>query len=206
MDVGYRNGWKVARETAVGRIPTSRSALSSVRHVETTAVVFRTCPFATDPLRSAWVRTDGDWLCFDLPALLALVYFCGDIAGVYMADDFVKWLDGRGLGKYRELFTDNEIDLGTLPLLTEEDLKELGLPLGARRKLQAAIEQLPQLQSPSTPSSATGRTPSSTSESSLNTDKLTSPAPSASAWGVELASPATLTVSVRSLRRPPAAG
>ena len=53
-----------------------------------------------------------------------------------MADDVKIWLKNHDLGKYGELFTEHEIDLGTLPLLSEADLKEPGLPLGARRKLQ----------------------------------------------------------------------
>ena len=46
------------------------------------------------------------------------------------------------LGKYVEVFAENEIDLATLPHVTEEDLKKLDLTLGARRKLFAAVEQL----------------------------------------------------------------
>lgn len=54
-----------------------------------------------------------------------------------MADDVKIWLKNYDLDKYGALFSEHEVDLGTLPLLSEADLKELGLPLGARRKLQA---------------------------------------------------------------------
>ena len=60
-----------------------------------------------------------------------------------MPDDIKAWLEELELGKYAEVFAENEIDFRSLPRLSEEDLKELGLPLGARRSLQAAIEQLP---------------------------------------------------------------
>ncbi len=60
-----------------------------------------------------------------------------------MFDDVKSWLEKLGLGKYAELFYQNEISFRALPLLSEDDLKALGLPLGARRSLQAAIEQLP---------------------------------------------------------------
>ena len=85
-----------------------------------------------------------------------------------MADDLIQWLGGHDLGKYHEAFVTNEIDLSTLPLLTEEDLIELGLPLGARRKLQAAIGQLPQSVIHSSPASAHSSTPLSISENSLD--------------------------------------
>jgi class 3 adenylate cyclase len=59
-----------------------------------------------------------------------------------MAPDIGEWLDDLGLGKYTKVFAENEIDLATLPHVTEEDLKVLGLTLGARRKLLAAVERL----------------------------------------------------------------
>jgi hypothetical protein len=59
-----------------------------------------------------------------------------------MAEDFAQWLNDLGLGQYAQPFADNAIDLETLPHLSDDDLKELGLPLGHRRKLQAAIGAL----------------------------------------------------------------
>ncbi|MBV8408733.1 MAG: AAA family ATPase [Alphaproteobacteria bacterium] len=61
-----------------------------------------------------------------------------------MADDtgVEVWLAKLGLGKYARGFVENEIDTGTLPMLTEEDLRELGLPIGPRRKILAAIREL----------------------------------------------------------------
>ena len=64
-----------------------------------------------------------------------------------MAEDVKKWLEGFDLGKYAEVFAENEIDFVALPRLTEDDLKDLGLPIGARRKLQAAIETLSEQES-----------------------------------------------------------
>lgn len=60
-----------------------------------------------------------------------------------MSDDFKNWLESIGLGKYAKVFAENEIDFRSLPQLSEQDLQELGLPLGPRRSLQAAIERLP---------------------------------------------------------------
>jgi class 3 adenylate cyclase len=59
-----------------------------------------------------------------------------------MADDIGRWLEGLGLGKYANLFAENEITFDALLHLTEDDLKELGLPIGPRRVVFAAIAKL----------------------------------------------------------------
>jgi class 3 adenylate cyclase/tetratricopeptide (TPR) repeat protein len=56
-----------------------------------------------------------------------------------MARDISEWLEDLGLGKYADAFAENEIDLDALPHVTEDDLREIGIALGARRKLLAAI-------------------------------------------------------------------
>jgi len=52
--------------------------------------------------------------------------------------DIARWLEGLGLGKYAAAFTDAEVDLAAVPHLTDDDLKELRLPIGPRRKVLAA--------------------------------------------------------------------
>jgi class 3 adenylate cyclase len=52
------------------------------------------------------------------------------------------WLQELGLDKYAGVLAANEIDLEILPELSDHDLKELGLPLGPRKKLLLAIAQL----------------------------------------------------------------
>ena len=52
-----------------------------------------------------------------------------------------KWLEKLGLSEYADRFAENKIDVAVLPLLTDEDLKEIGIPLGHRRKIFAAINQ-----------------------------------------------------------------
>jgi class 3 adenylate cyclase/tetratricopeptide (TPR) repeat protein len=51
------------------------------------------------------------------------------------------WLAKLDLGQYAKRFADNEIDVSVLRYLTDEDLRELGVPLGHRRKILAAIRQ-----------------------------------------------------------------
>ncbi len=56
--------------------------------------------------------------------------------------DIASWLARLGLDKYAEVFTANEVDFDTLRHLTEDDLRELDLPIGPRRKILAAISAL----------------------------------------------------------------
>lgn len=58
--------------------------------------------------------------------------------------DLTTWLSELGLRKYAVAFDEAEIDFTTLPDLTENDLKELGLPIGPRRKVWGAISRLGQ--------------------------------------------------------------
>ena len=53
-----------------------------------------------------------------------------------------EWLASIGLSDYAQGFADNAIDLSVLRDLTEQDLKELGVLLGHRRKILRAIAEL----------------------------------------------------------------
>ena len=54
----------------------------------------------------------------------------------------VDWLQQLGLERYAPVFAENEVDLDALRLLAEQDLQQLGLPLGPRKKLLNAIAVL----------------------------------------------------------------
>ncbi len=56
--------------------------------------------------------------------------------------DLKHWLDANGLGKYAQLFAENEIDFDLLPQLSKSDLDELGLSVGAKRRLALALQSL----------------------------------------------------------------
>src|SRR5215475_121116 len=56
--------------------------------------------------------------------------------------DIANWLKAVGLGEYAQRFADNAIDLLVLRDLTEQDLKDLGVLLGHRRKIRRAIAEL----------------------------------------------------------------
>ena len=53
-----------------------------------------------------------------------------------------EWLEKLGMSEYAERFAENRIDLSVLPDLTDQDLKELGVILGDRRKILRAIAGL----------------------------------------------------------------
>jgi hypothetical protein len=46
------------------------------------------------------------------------------------------------MSEYAQLFAENRIDCSVLPDLTEQDLKDLGIVLGDRRKMLRAIAEL----------------------------------------------------------------
>ena len=71
-----------------------------------------------------------------------------------MADGITGWLDGLDLAKYAALFVDNEVGLSDLPHITDDDLKELGLPLGPRKRIAAAIAALGEAPAPEAVSSS----------------------------------------------------
>jgi class 3 adenylate cyclase len=54
----------------------------------------------------------------------------------------VDWLETLGMPEYAQRFADNDIDFSVLRYLTDQDLKDLGVSLGHRRKMLASIVQL----------------------------------------------------------------
>ncbi len=56
--------------------------------------------------------------------------------------DVGNWLRGLGLGQYEVAFRESEIDAEVLPELTDQHLKDLGVPLGHRLKILRAIREL----------------------------------------------------------------
>jgi class 3 adenylate cyclase len=52
------------------------------------------------------------------------------------------WLENLGMSEYAQGFAENRIDFSVLPDLTDQDLKDLGVVLGDRRKMQRAIAKL----------------------------------------------------------------
>ncbi len=59
-----------------------------------------------------------------------------------MSSSVSSWLGHLGLGVYAEVFSENDVDMRVLPLLEEADLRELGVSLGHRKVLLAAIANI----------------------------------------------------------------
>src|SRR6201987_6403626 len=74
------------------------------------------------------------------------------------------WLEKLGMSEYAQRFAENRINFSVLRELTDQDLKELGVVLGDRRKMLRAIADIDGIEknAPAAPARATaapGRTP-----------------------------------------------
>src|SRR5499427_3639193 len=64
------------------------------------------------------------------------------------------WLEKLGLGECARRFVENDIDLSVLPQLTDQDLKDIGVSLGHRRRILAAMTEMVGAVSPQAPQRA----------------------------------------------------
>jgi class 3 adenylate cyclase len=58
------------------------------------------------------------------------------------ATPITEWLEKLGMAEYAEVFAENKINISALRYLTDQDLKDIGIPLGHRRIMQAAIGEV----------------------------------------------------------------
>jgi class 3 adenylate cyclase/predicted ATPase len=72
--------------------------------------------------------------------------------------EIADWLKKLGMSEYAQRFSENGIDVSVLPHLTDQDLKDIGVLLGHRRKMLAAIAELAGA-APATPAPAAGMEP-----------------------------------------------
>jgi class 3 adenylate cyclase len=56
--------------------------------------------------------------------------------------EIADWLRKLGMSEYSQRFVENRIDFTVLPELTDQDLKDIGVVLGDRRKILRAIASL----------------------------------------------------------------
>lgn len=66
------------------------------------------------------------------------------------ANNVTDWLRGLGLERFAPAFAKQEIELSVLPDLTEIDLRDLGIPMGPRKRILKAIADLRQADAVST--------------------------------------------------------
>jgi class 3 adenylate cyclase len=72
--------------------------------------------------------------------------------------EIADWLEKLGMSEYASRFAENGIDVSVLPHLTDQDLKDIGVLLGHRRKMLAAIGELAGA-APAKPEPALGHEP-----------------------------------------------
>src|SRR3954452_21443706 len=67
------------------------------------------------------------------------------------------WLEKLGMSEYVQRFAENRIDFSVLRELTDQDLRELGVLLGDRRKILRAIADIEVIEksAPAAPARAT---------------------------------------------------
>lgn len=89
-----------------------------------------------------------------------------------MPAEIDKWLNDLDLSQYADVFAENDIDARVLPLLSGDDLKELGVSLGHRKIILAAIhERVGQQRAASSPQTVREQAP--TSDIARSDDLLT---------------------------------
>ena len=69
-------------------------------------------------------------------------YHAAETRGAAAMQQVADWLKKLGLEQYAQRFADNDIDVSVLPYLTDADLEKIGISLGHRRKILAAIAEL----------------------------------------------------------------
>jgi class 3 adenylate cyclase/predicted ATPase len=57
-------------------------------------------------------------------------------------EEIADWLEKLGMSQYAHRFAENDIDVRALRYLTDQDLKDIGVSLGHRRRMLAAISEL----------------------------------------------------------------
>ena len=61
------------------------------------------------------------------------------VIGCAAVQQIADWLEKLGMSEYAACFAENKIDTAVLRYLSDQDLKDMGVPLGHRRKMLAAI-------------------------------------------------------------------
>src|SRR5919108_1978281 len=87
-----------------------------------------------------------------------------------MSDALERWLAQLDLGRYAKVFRENDVDLQALPHLTEADLRELGVSLGHRRILLAAIAGMRETPTAPAPTETTAATEDKSAPSRTSAD------------------------------------
>jgi class 3 adenylate cyclase/tetratricopeptide (TPR) repeat protein len=58
-----------------------------------------------------------------------------------LTQPLAEWLKTHGLERHAQIFDENDVDIETLRILTDDDLKEIGLPFGPRKRILSLLAQ-----------------------------------------------------------------
>ena len=104
---------------------------------------------ANDPKRTCATSRDRLKSCGEQDEHVVLPLKLGKLIRGAAMQQIADWLEKLGMSEYAERFNENGIDVSVLPHLTDQDLKDLGVLLGHRRKMLAAIAKLAGVAAPS---------------------------------------------------------
>ncbi len=90
-----------------------------------------------------------------------------------MAHNVGEWLQQLGLGKYAEAFAENDVEFEVLSELRDDDLSQLGLSLGHRRKFLKAAAELTAGAQPEAPTDVAEASPASPKRAEAERRQLT---------------------------------
>jgi hypothetical protein len=86
--------------------------------------------------------TAGGYNALGTIAKLSALLVAGKFGARPPMQQIADWLNSLGLGQYARRFAENDIDVSVLRYLTDADLEKIGVSLGHRRKMLAAISGL----------------------------------------------------------------
>ena len=82
-----------------------------------------------------------------------------------MDEELRQWLAGLGLEQLNEVFAENQVALQDMPLLSDGDLKEIGIALGPRRRILKAVAEMAGAAAPGPAAAADPAAPKAEAES-----------------------------------------
>src|SRR5262245_41923010 len=103
--------------------------------------VFASRDLANSPRLYSGSRRDGSPICARLPCNRSRTGDYQIRRGPPM-QEITDWLEKLGMSEYAQRFVENRIDFTVLSELTDQDLKDIGVILGDRRKILRAIASL----------------------------------------------------------------
>src|SRR3984893_9059030 len=136
-----RHANRLGRYLFIGVDPEVTGGRSERRERPGTDIALDSFHYSLGPLREVGREVRRSALA-DVPSRAFLTCYCYRVSHRCAMTGIAEWLASIGLGEYAQRFGENAIDLSVVRDLTEQDLKDLGVLLGHRRKMLRAIAEL----------------------------------------------------------------